>query len=102
MLAAGADVAGDLGELVGRRVDAVVALVLEIQVVAGDAGDGPRLEAGEAGDAVVLVDDEVAGAQIGERAQRAAAADRGPRGGRRRRWNRQVVGDHGQPQARRR
>src|SRR6185295_14838789 len=34
--------------------------------------------AGEAGDAVVLVDDDVAGAQVGERAQRAAPAAAGP------------------------
>jgi len=39
MLAAGPDVAGDLGELVGRREDAIVPLILEIQVVAGDARD---------------------------------------------------------------
>ena len=76
MRAAGADVAADLRELVGRDEDAVVALVLEVEVVARDAGDGLRLEAGEARDAVVLVDDDVAGAQVGERAQRAAAAGR--------------------------
>ena len=46
---------------------------LEVEVVAGDAGDGLRVEAGEAREAVVLVDDDVAGAQVGERAQRAAA-----------------------------
>ena len=38
--------------------------------------DGLRLEAGEARDAVVLVHDDVAGAQVGER----AAARRGARG----------------------
>ena len=72
MGAAGADVAGDLGELVGGDEDAVVALVFEVQVVARDARHGARLEAGEAGDAVVLVDDDVARAQLGERAQGAA------------------------------
>ena len=44
-----------------------------IEVVAGDAGDGLGVEAGEAREAVVLVDDDVARAQVGERAQRAAA-----------------------------
>ena len=71
--AAGADVARDLRELVGGHEDLVVALVLEVEVVARDAGDGLRVEAGEARDAVVLVDDDVAGAQVGERAQRARA-----------------------------
>ncbi len=37
-------------------------------------GDGLRLEAGEARDPVVLVHDDVAGAQLGERAQAPAAA----------------------------
>ena len=73
MLAAGADVARDLRELVGGDEDAVIALVFEVQVVARDVGDRARLEAGEARDAVVLVHDDVAGAQVGERAQRAAA-----------------------------
>src|SRR5919112_811868 len=72
--AAGADVAADLRELLGGDEDAVVALVLEVEVVARDPRDGLRLEAGEARDAVVLVDDDVARAQVGERAQRAAAA----------------------------
>ncbi len=49
-------------------------MVLEIEIVARDAGDGLRLEAREARDAVVLVDDDVAGAQVGEGAQRAFAA----------------------------
>ena len=71
-----ADVARDLRELVGGHEDAVVALVFEVQVVARDAGDGARLEAREARDAVVLVDDDVAGAQVGERAQRAPPARR--------------------------
>ena len=71
--AAGADVARDLRELLARDEDAVVALVLEVEVVARDAGDRLGLEAGEAREAVVLVDDDVARAQVGERAQRAAA-----------------------------
>ena len=68
MGAPGADVAGDLGQLVGGDEDAVVAVVFEVQVVARDARHGARLEAGEAGDAVVLVDDDVTRAQLGERA----------------------------------
>ncbi len=74
VVAAGADVARDLRQLVGGDEDAVLAGVLEQQVVAGDAGHRARVEPGEAGDAVVLVDDDVAGAQVGEGAQGAAAA----------------------------
>ena len=75
--AARADVAGDLRELVDREEDAVGAGVLELEVVAGDAADGLRVEAPEAGQPVVLVDDDVARAQVGERAQRAATAAAG-------------------------
>ena len=46
--------------------DAVVAPELEEQVVAGDGGDRARLDTAEAGDAVVLVDDVVAGAHVEE------------------------------------
>ncbi len=88
-LAAGADVAGDLRELVGGREDLVVAAVLELEVVAGDAGDGLGLEAGEAGDAVVGVDDVVADPQVGEARQPAAGRRRGRR---RRRWTRRRNG----------
>ena len=77
--AVGAQVAADLRQLVDRHEDLVVALELEVQVVAGDAGDGLGVEAREARDAVVLVDDVVAGAQVGEGAQQAAAAARRPR-----------------------
>ena len=56
-----ADVAGDLGELLGRDQDFVAVAVLELEVVAGDAGDRPGVEAGEPGDAVVLVDHVLAG-----------------------------------------
>ena len=72
--AVGAEVAADLRQLVDRHEDLVVALELEVQVVAGDAGDGLGVEAREARDPVVLVDDVVAGAQVGEAAQQAAAA----------------------------
>ena len=74
MRAVGADVARDLRQLVDRHEDLVVALELEVEVVARDAGDGLGVEAGEARDAVVLVDDDVARAQVGE----ASAAGRGP------------------------
>src|SRR5208283_343714 len=66
---AGANVTGQLRQLVHWRVDAIIALVFEIQVVARHPGDGARLEAGEARDAVVFVHDDVAGAQLAERAQ---------------------------------
>ena len=77
VLAAGADVAGDLRELVGGDEHAVIALVFEIQVVACHVRDRARLKAREASDAVILVNDDVAGSQLGEGAQRAAAADPG-------------------------
>ena len=73
-LAAGADVAAQLLELVGGDVDPVLALVFEVEVVAGDAADLARLEAGEAGDPVVLVDDVVADPQFAEREAAAAGA----------------------------
>src|SRR3954452_23812460 len=69
----GADVAADLVELGAGDADAVAVAVLELQVVARDAADGLRLEAEEARDAVVLVHDRVAGAQLGEAGERAAA-----------------------------
>ncbi len=65
-LAAGADVAAQLRELLGGDVDAILALVLEVEVVAGDATDLAGLKAGEAGDAMVLVDDVVADPQVAE------------------------------------
>ena len=72
--AAGADEAADLRELVDGHEHAVGARVLEIQVVARDLRDRLGVEAGEPGDPVVLVDDDVAGAQVGEAAQHAAPA----------------------------
>ena len=71
---AAADVAADLGQLVDGHEDLVRARVLEVEVVAGDVGDRLGVKAGEAGDAVVLVDDDVAGAQVGEGPQHAAPA----------------------------
>ena len=67
-----ADVAGDLADLLVRHVDAVFAAESEQQVVAGDAGDLLRLESEQLRNAVVLVDDVVARAQIGEARERAA------------------------------
>ena len=72
------DVARDLRELVGGHEHAVVALVFEVQVVARHVRHRARLKAREARDAVVLVHDDVAGAQLGERAQRARRAPRRP------------------------
>src|SRR4051794_11452204 len=74
--AARADVAADLRELVDRHEDAVGARELELEVVARDAADGLRVEAGELSEAVILVDDDVAGAQVGERSERASSAAR--------------------------
>ena len=56
-----------------RDVEPVVAAEAEEEVVARDARDLLRLEAEQLADAVVLVHDVVAGAQVGERLQRAAA-----------------------------
>ena len=74
----GADVARDLAELLVRDVEPVVAAEREEEVVARDAGDLLRLEAEQLADAVVLVHDEVAGAQVGERL-RARGRDARPR-----------------------
>ena len=74
MRTARADVARDLRELVGGHEHAVIALVFEVQVVARHLRDRARLEAREARDAVVLVHDDVARAQLGEGAQRPAPA----------------------------
>ena len=68
-IAAGADVAADLRQLVRGREDLVLAPVLELEVVAGDPGDRLGLEAGEARDPVIGVDDVVADAQVGEARQ---------------------------------
>ena len=79
-LAAGADVAAQLLELVGGDVDPVLALVFEVEVVAGDAADLAGLEAGEAGDPVVLVDDVVPDPEFAE-GEAAAAGARSALGG---------------------
>ena len=78
----GPHVAGDLVELVARHEHAVAVAVLELEVVARHAPDGLGLEAREARDAVVLVHDGVARAQVGELGD-GAAAGRGPAGARR-------------------
>src|SRR5919197_794636 len=80
LLRVGADVAADLADLFMRDVDAVVAAEREQQVVARDPCDLLRLEAAQLGDAVVLVDDVVSGAQIGEALQRTAGRSGGARG----------------------
>ncbi len=72
-------VAGDLGQLVDGDEDLVVAVVLELEVVARDAADGLGVEAVEARDPVVLVDHVVAGPQVGEAAQRVPAPAAPPR-----------------------
>src|SRR6476619_398872 len=68
----GADVARHLPDLLVRDVEAVVSLEPEPEIVARDLGDGAGLEAEELSDAVILVDDVVAGAEVGERLERAA------------------------------
>ena len=72
-------------DLVGRDVELVVALVLEQQVVALDAADGPLDHAAVAADAVLVVHDVVAGLQVvEERRPRRGAAGAGRRWARRR------------------
>ena len=75
----GTDVARDLADLLVGTKDAVLAAEAEQKVVAGDPGDLLRLEAEEAADPVVLVDDVVATAQVGEARERAAGRRRRPR-----------------------
>src|SRR5207244_1094303 len=65
----GADVARHLAELLVRDIEAVVAAEAEEEVVACDPGDLLRLEAEQLADAMVLVHDEVAGPEVGERLQ---------------------------------
>ena len=55
-----------------RDVEPVLAAEREEEVVAGDPGDLLRLEAEQLADAVILVDDEVADAKVGERCERPA------------------------------
>jgi hypothetical protein len=55
-----------------RHVEPVLAAEGELEVVAGDASDLSRLEAEQLAEAVVLVHDVVAGAELGERLQRPA------------------------------
>ena len=62
-----------------RDVEPVVAAEAEEQVVAGDRGDGLRLEAEQLPDPVVFVDDVVAGAEVGEGLERAPDAGVGSR-----------------------
>ena len=66
------DVARDLRDLLVRNVEAVLAAEGEEEVVARDAGDVLRLEAEEPADAVILVDDVVADAKVGEGLERTA------------------------------
>ena len=82
-------------DLVGRHVELVVALVLEQQVVALHAADGPLDHAGVAGDAVLVVHDVVARLQVVEEPLRVAA---GPPGGAvgTAATGEVVLGDHGQ------
>jgi hypothetical protein len=61
-----ADVAGDFADLLVRDVEAVIALEGQEEVVARDAGDGLRLESEQLPDPVVLVDDVIARAEVGE------------------------------------
>src|SRR5204862_7952606 len=69
--AVGADVARDPADLLVGNVQAVLAPEGEQQVVAGDAGDLFGLERLQTPDAVVLVNDVVARAEIGKALQRA-------------------------------
>ena len=77
--AVGADVAAHLRELVVRHVQPVVAAELEVEVVADDAAHLLGVEADEPADAVVLMHDVVAGAQVGDGRQGAADAGRAAR-----------------------
>ena len=54
-----------------RNIETVVTAEAQEEVVARDPGDLLRLEADQLGDAMVLVDDVVAGAEVREGLQRA-------------------------------
>ena len=99
--AAGADVAADLGQLVDGDEHAVRARVLEVQVVARDAGHRLGVEPGEPREPVVLVHDDVAGPQIGEAPQHAAAPRRAPVRDRAPAAEQPVLGDHREVELRR-
>src|SRR5581483_5971873 len=73
-LRVGADVARHLPDLLVRDVEPILAAEREEEVVAGDAGDLFRLEAEQASDPVILVDDEIASPQVGEGLERPAEA----------------------------
>ena len=75
----GADVLRDLAELLVRDVEAVLAAEGDEEVVARDAGHLARLETEQLADAVILVDDVVTRAEVGERCERAAEAPVGAR-----------------------
>ena len=106
-----ADVAGDLVELVGGHVEPVAGVaalargVLEHEVLTRRAGDGALHHLDELADAVLLVHDEVAGAQL-EGVDLVAATRRHPphvlgrRAGAARRAGEVGLGDHGQPRGR--
>ena len=95
------DVAADLGQLVDGHEHPVRAGVLQVQVVPGDVGDRLGVKAGEAGDPVVLVDDDVSRAQLGEAPQH-AAAPHAPRAlGRAPAVEQPVLGDHREVELRR-
>ncbi len=68
-----ADVAREPIELVGRHEDPVPVAVLDLEVVARDVRDRLGVEARETAEAVIGVNHHVAGAQLRERLERAAA-----------------------------
>jgi len=68
-------------DLVGRQVEAIVAPVLEEQVVALDAAQGACDQTGEAGHAVLLVDDMVPRREVLEDAYSGPAPWPGPPSG---------------------
>ena len=70
----GADVARQLGQLVVRNEEAVLALELQVDVVPRDPADRLRVESEEAADAVLDVHDVIARPQIGRARERAAEA----------------------------
>src|SRR5215211_306001 len=74
----GTDVARDLADLLVRNVEAVVPPESEEEVIARDARDRLRLEAEQLADAVVFVNDEVAGAEICEALECTPDAGVGP------------------------
>ena len=67
IIAGPSDIAGDLRQLIRGDEYPIVALILEIEVIASYSGNGFGVKASETGDTVTFVDNDVTGSEFGER-----------------------------------